>query len=211
MAQGFAQGDHICALYETEEEQLAIAARYVAEGLRRGERCLFVGRSPALIQRFRLTLGKLGVDVSNMVQQRALIEATNAEAHLAGGHFDSERMLQLLNGALEAALNDGFQGLRTCGDMSWLVDKPQGAEQVVEYEALLNQFFRGVRAAGMCLFDCNRLPSDLMDHALATHSSVVLQRGHVTNPFYEAPHIARTRLPQPDKVPWKLAELRRSL
>src|SRR6185503_8626248 len=86
MAQGFAQGDHICGLYETEEEQLAIAARYIAEGLQRGERCLFVGRSPALIQRFRMTLGKLGVDVSNMVQQGALIEATNAEAHLAGGH-----------------------------------------------------------------------------------------------------------------------------
>jgi len=45
MSKEFAQGDHICAFYESEEELLAIAAVYVADGLRKDERCLFVGRS----------------------------------------------------------------------------------------------------------------------------------------------------------------------
>src|SRR5688572_16093650 len=34
----FSQGAHICALYETEDEQLSIAAVYIADGLRQGER-----------------------------------------------------------------------------------------------------------------------------------------------------------------------------
>jgi hypothetical protein len=36
----FRQGEHICAVYDTEAEQLAIAAEYLADGLRAGERVL---------------------------------------------------------------------------------------------------------------------------------------------------------------------------
>lgn len=207
MPNGFRRGDHICALYETEEEQLAISAAYVADGLRRGERCFYVARSPAALGRFRSALRELDVDAGAMVRLGALIEATSAEAHLAGGRFDSERMIGLLNDAVEAALNAGFNGLRTCGDMSWLLEEAEGSEQVVEYEALLNQFFQSVRAVGMCLYDRAQLPSHLVDHAIATHPTVWIDRRHKTNPFYEKPAVAARRVAQPDNVAWKIAEL----
>lgn len=201
-------GDHICALFETEDEQIAIAAHYVGDGLRRGERCLYVAASPAALTRFRAALDALGVDSSEAFRRGALILATSDEAHLAGGRFDSERMLRLLNNAVESALNDGFQGLRTCGDMSWLLAEPEGSEQVVEYEAFLNQFFRGVRAVGMCLFDSARLPAALIDHALATHPSVNFPGRLVPNPFFE-PSASAARIPQADRVESKLRALQR--
>lgn len=61
-----------------------------------------------------------------MVKRGALVEATHDEAHLADGSFSSERMLRLLNEAMETALKDGFTGLRACGDMSWLLAEPEG-------------------------------------------------------------------------------------
>src|SRR5262245_46591816 len=49
MPNPFKQGDHICALYESEHEQLSTAAAYVADGLAHAERCYYVGQSqPAL-------------------------------------------------------------------------------------------------------------------------------------------------------------------
>jgi len=36
MANSYRQGEHIYALYETEDEQLATAAEYLADGLRAG-------------------------------------------------------------------------------------------------------------------------------------------------------------------------------
>jgi hypothetical protein len=206
MANGVKQGDHICALFETEEEQLAIAAGYVADGLRRGERCLYVTASTAGLQRFREVLEALGVDTAAALKRGALVQATSAEAHLAGGQFDPERMMGLLNEAVESALNDGFQGLRTCGDMSWLLENPEGADRVVEYEAFLNEFFKGVRATGMCLFDRARLPPALIDHALATHPSVNVPGRLVPNRFFE-PAATGARVPQVDKVESKLREL----
>lgn len=201
-------GGHICGLFETEDEQLAIAADYVAEGLRRGERCFYAAASPAALARFRVALDARGVDSGAAFRRGALVLTTNAEVHLAGGRFDSERMLRLLNNAVEAALNDGFQGLRTCGDMSWLLEEPEGSEQVVEYEAFLNQFFRGVRAEGMCLFDRARLPPALIDHALATHPTVCFATRRVSNPFFE-PSASGSRIPQSDRVGSKLVELQR--
>ena len=37
----YRQGDHICVMYETPAEQLAVAVDYIADGLRRNERCLY--------------------------------------------------------------------------------------------------------------------------------------------------------------------------
>jgi hypothetical protein len=206
MSREFAHGDHVCALFDDERELMVIAAGYVAEGLRHRERCLFVGASRDALKRFRTVLATFGIDADRMVKEGALLEMTYSEAHLAGGCFDSERMLRTLNDAVEEALNAGFQGLRTCGDMSWLLDEPEGCDQVVEYEILLNQLFRGARAVGMCLFDRSRMPAMVLDHGLATHTSVALQGRHVENPFYDP---RASRVAQPDRLPAKMDELRR--
>src|SRR5262245_19869797 len=135
----FRQHEHICSLYDTEEEQLTMAAEYLSDGLGRGERCYYVARSRQALTHFRGAPGRDGVDAGEMAKVGALMEATNDDAHLVGGHFESERMIALLNEAVEAALNDGFTGLRTCGDMSWLLDEPSGWGLVDEYEAFLNE------------------------------------------------------------------------
>ena len=204
----YRQGEHICVLYDSADEQRSVAAVYIADGLQRGERCFYVAESSAALEQFRATLQSVGADVDQAQRARALVEATFDEAHLVDGRFDSERMLAMLNQAVETALNDGFAGLRTCGDMSWLLRNPPGAYQVVEYEALLNQFFRGVRACGMCQYDCRRLPATLLDHALATHSSAIVDGAHTENPFYEPVGSAK-RTAQPAELHSKLRELRR--
>jgi hypothetical protein len=206
-AGGFRQGQHICSLYETVEQQLAVAVGYIAEGLRQRERCLYVASSTAGLDEFRQRLRGLDLEPEAAEGEGALVLRTSERAHLHGGRFDSERMLGMLNDCVEEALNDGFAGLRTCGDMSWLLGEPDGAHQVVEYEAVLNQFFRNVRALGMCQYDYRRLPERLIDGAaLENHSSVVLEDRHVGNPFFRA---SRHTIPGDGDVASKLDALRR--
>ena len=191
MPNPFKQGDHICMVYDTADEQRTVAAQYLADGLRRGERCLYVAESRAALEQFRGSLRDAGVDADAAVGSGALIEKTSAEVHLLDGTFDCERMLVVLNEAVEQALNDGFQGLRGCGDMSWLLDEPSASGQVAAYEALLNQFFQGVRAAGMCLYDRQRLPVEMINHAFATHSTAIVNGQHQENPSYRPTAIVR--------------------
>lgn len=181
----FEQGQHVCVFYDTPDEQVEVAALYVAEGLRKGERCLYAAATAADLDVFRQRLRALHIDPVPQEFSGALLLLTKEEAHLIDGCFDSERMLTMLNQAVEDALNDRFIGLRTCGDMSWLLDEAPGSSHVVAYEAMLNQFFRNVRALGMCQYDRRRLPAGLLDHAgLCAHSTVVIARTHKANPFF---------------------------
>jgi MEDS: MEthanogen/methylotroph, DcmR Sensory domain len=181
----FLHGNHICALYDTPEEQVAIAVQYVADGLRLRERCLYVADSEQALDEFCLALSAAGVSATEAVDTGALLLLTTRAAHLMDGHFDCERMLAMLNDAVEDALNAGFAALRTCGDMSWLLADAPGSNQVVEYEGLLNQFFQNVRALGMCQYDRSRLSERHLHMGLATHSSAVVDGSHVGNPLFQ--------------------------
>ena len=186
-----------------------MASEFLADGLRTGQRALYAAESYDALARFRRALTEFGVDVIQAETSRALVLRTHAEAHLVDGQFDCERMLRLLDDAVEDALRDGFAGLRTCGDMSWLLGDPPGADQVVAYEAMLNQFFEGAPASGMCQYHRGRLAAHLLDHALATHPSAIVERRHTVNPFYQSPSVAMNRTPDPAGLATKLSRLRR--
>ena len=99
----FRQGQHICALYSTPEEQLSVAAAYIAAGVAQHERCLYAASSGEALDRFRHTLQSIGTDSDEAESRGALLLRTKDEAHLAEGRFDTERMLAMLNGAVEDA------------------------------------------------------------------------------------------------------------
>ena len=163
----------MCAVYDTPEQQLTVAAQFIAEGLRHGERCLFAGNSAQHLAEFCERLDGEGIAAYSERDRGALLLLTKEEAHLVGGRFDPERMLTMLNDAVEQALNDGYTGLRTCGDMTWLVDDIPGSTQVMEYEALVTELFRSVRAVAMCQYNRRRLPPKVLAGALASHPTVL--------------------------------------
>jgi hypothetical protein len=197
MPNAYRQGDHICSIYETEEEQLATAAAFLSDGIARGERCLYVGANREALLRFRAALDATGRDAARLLERGALIELTHAEAHLIDARFDCERMLTMLEEAVEKALNEGFSGLRACGDMSWLLAGAPGMDRVQEYEALLNQFFSSVRASGMCQYSRRLLAPHFIDMALTTHSTAVAGGQHKFNPFFQPSTAGRTDLRAP--------------
>jgi len=187
----FRHGDHVCAVYDTPEEQVRVAAHFIADGLRSGERCLFAGYSAQALIDFCERLKAEGIDAHHERDRGALLLLTKEQAHLIDGVFDSERMLTMLNNAAEQALNDGYAGLRTCGDMTWLLDDAPGSTQVAEYEALVTELFKSVRALAMCQYDRARLPPGVLTNAFATHPTLVIAGQHVRNEHFTTPFMPR--------------------
>ncbi len=134
---------------------------------------------------------------------------TRHEGHLAGGSFDPDRMIAMLDTAVGDAKAAGFDGLCAGGDMTWLVDQAPGSERVAEYEARLNRFFATNRALGLCQYSRRKLPTALIDHGIATHRHIRVD-GPVLleNPFYELPEKAMDRIATPHRVDAKLERLR---
>ncbi len=207
----YRQGDHVCALYASPEQQLAAAIEYIQGGLSRGERCLYIcgEHSPA---QFRDALREAGIDVDAEERRGALILLTKFEAHLKDGSFEPARMIEVLKRAVTEALEAGFSGLAAAGDMNWVIDEAPGTEKLAEYEALLNRFYRENRALGLCLYNRRSIPSARIDDGIGTHAYIRMEGPIlVKNPFYEEPEVAARRTARPADAEWKIAELARKV
>jgi hypothetical protein len=206
----YQQGDHVCTLFTSPEEQLSAAIEYITQGLARGERCLYVcgEQTPS---EFREALQRAGIDVAAEEQRGALVLLTKETGHLKGGTFNASRMISMLSQAVEDALLDGFTGLCAAGDMTWLLDDAPGSEEIAKYEALLNHFYATNRALGLCQYNRRRLPAAMLDHGMATHPIVRIEGPILlTNPFYELPEAAMLRRANPDDVDARIDRLRGS-
>lgn len=200
----YQQGDHVCGLYATPEEQLTAAVEYIRAGLERGERCLYVCCEHEL-KEFRAALKRAGIQVAAEEKRGALVLLTKHEGHLQGGNFDPDRMISTLQAAVEDALRDGYTGLAAAGDMSWLLDEAPGSEKLVEYEARLNDFYKNNRALGLCLYNRTKLTDSALDHGIATHGYIRIEGPILLhNPFYEAPETAAGRTACPEEVGGKI-------
>jgi hypothetical protein len=203
----YQQGDHVCTLFSSREEQVSAAIDYIRGGLTRGERCLYVcgEHTP---DAFRAELRGAGIDADAEEKRGALILITKREGHLKGGSFKASRMIEMLNGAVRDALKAGFAGLCAAGDMTWLLDEAPGSHEIVEYEALLNHFYGSNRALGLCQYNRNRLSPKLLDTCLATHRHIRVEGPMILeNPFYELPEDAMTIPRDGDGIEDKIAQL----
>jgi hypothetical protein len=191
----YQQGDHICTLYTSPEEQLQAAVEYIKAGLARGEQCLYVcgEHTP---EELRMALHAAGINVCQEEARGALSLVTKAEAHLKDGHFNASNMISFLHQAVKDALDAGFTGLCAAGDMGWVTDGAPGTQELAEYESRLNEFYANHRALGLCQYNRKSLPPQFLDHCIATHRFVRIE-GPIAleNPFYEEPECAIGRMP----------------
>jgi hypothetical protein len=180
------QGHHLCLFYEHRAEQIAIVVEYLLHGLRRGEQCLFVSEARNLAE-VHECLGGL-IDTHTESARGALQLLTESDTYLQGGCFDAERMIAMLNTAVQQAIRAGFRGLRAVGDMSWMLGAAPGSDQAILYEAMITPFLARSPAVGLCLYDRTRLESSVLEGALHTHPHVLT--GVLccdANPFFEQP------------------------
>jgi hypothetical protein len=204
----FKRGDHVCGLYSSTAELAQEVAGFLAEGLRRGERCWYVGTGQEM-DLVRRALGQIGVDASASAARGALQLISGGGAYVVRGRFNPEATLGVFNNAIEQAYTDGFTGFRAAAEMSWALDCEDGAHQVIVYEALLKSLFSTCRAIGLCLYDRNRMPLAVVNGALATHPVVGVHGRYGVNTFYD-PDTTGIQAIDDASVLARLAQLERS-
>lgn len=199
-------GDHICLVYESEEEQVRAAAHFIAEGLRKGERCAFAADGRAS-DNVTAALHGGGVNTGRELERGALVYATPGDAYLKAGRFDPEGQFGYLGGLIEQSLAEGFMGLRHAGEMQWALGPEPGCDRLLEYEAGLNGLVPALNLTGMCQYDRRRFSPETVRDVLRAHPVVVLSDGVRPNHFYEPPEMLLSD--HADKrVEWMMRRLR---
>src|ERR1700681_241297 len=133
--------EHLCLIYDTQEEQFAAALPYLRIGLERGEKCLYIvdeNTAAAVLDALR----QGGTDVDHYLRSGALTITHTQETYLKEGRFDPDWMIGFLTQATAEAEAARFSGLRILAEMTWVMGVNNVADKLIEYESKANCFVR---------------------------------------------------------------------
>jgi PAS domain S-box-containing protein len=189
---------HLCLIYETDDERLASVIPFLKMGLDQGNQCVYLANDTA-IEDVRRSFHAEGVDVESCFRSKALQVLYAPTVYVPDGPFVPDRMIQFLNRSAEACAAAGFTAFRAVGEMTWALDEGADLDRLIEYEAKLNtDFFLRQRALALCMYDARRFRPDVIRAMIKTHPLVVYGGLVCDNPFYVPPEefLTPTRPPQ---------------
>ncbi|HET6227920.1 MAG TPA: MEDS domain-containing protein [Bacteroidia bacterium] len=182
----FSNPMHICAFFDSQQEQYDVITPYIKEGLAGNEQVINILEANIHSQH-REHLKGAGISVEKKLANNQLKILSADETYLKGGSFAAEKMYHLLEEALIESQNDGFENLRACGDMVWALKNVRGTDELMEYEARLNQLVPKYFCSLICMYDINRFSGRAIADILETHPYVILNGKIHKNPHYIEP------------------------
>ena len=179
-------GDHVCCLFETDNEHRALMTSFMRQGLERNEKVIYIldTRSANEVINY---LRDNGVETESCLESGQLIIFTVGEAYMREGIFDPDNMIALLQDQTEQALNEGYSALRVTGEMTWALRDLSSSERLIEYEAKLNDFFHGSKCLAICQYDRRRFSTRLLLDILTTHPIACVGTEVFDNFYYMPP------------------------
>jgi hypothetical protein len=177
---------HICAFFNSIDEQHHVLRSFIRDGFDWGERALHIV-DPELRQEHLTQLGEAGIDVEGALDSGQLEVRLWQDAYLRGDRFDQGAMLALIEEQLESGATTESKRIRLLANMEWsLLDKP-GVDDLLEYEARLNYVIPKYDGAVICAYDLSKFGASVVIYALRTHPLVIIGGLLQENPFFVPP------------------------
>ncbi|UCE59462.1 MAG: PAS domain S-box protein [Phycisphaerales bacterium] len=178
--------DHLCLIYETQEQQFAAAIPFISAGLSSSQKCIYIADDNTC----DIVLGALqdyGIDVPAALHSGSLQVVSKQDSYLKQGGFDPDWMINFLGEGCDDAKAHDFSGLRVTGEMTWALGGDQGTDRLIEYEAKLNDFLPANDVLAICQYNLRRFSPELILQVIRTHPLVVFGSRVCRNAYYVPP------------------------
>ena len=178
-------GDHICCIFETEEEHRLLFTSFLRHGLEKREKVIYIvdiRTKEEILDYLRYE----GLNVNLYLESGQLSILTTDDVYLRKGFFDPDSVIALLRNETARAIDEGYSALRMTGEMGWALKELPGSEKLIEYESMLNNFFPGSKCLAICQYDKKRFEPSLLLQILTTHPIAVIGT-EICNNFYYLP------------------------
>jgi hypothetical protein len=176
---------HVCAFFNSREEQNKVLMPFFREGFERGEKLFHIVDS-RLHEDHLCACRDCGIDVEAALRSGQLDVRHWEDAYLKDGYFDGDRMIRILEEVLEA--NRHTHGLtRLMGNMEWALESAPGVTDIVEYETKLNYILPKYPDPVVCVYDLNKHSGNVVMDVLRTHPMVIIGGVLQENPLFVPP------------------------
>ena len=178
---------HICAFFSSRDEEYEVLNPFFKQAIEQGEKSLHIVE-PALMEDHRARLTASGLDSAACEACGQLEILPWHEAYLnEGGHFDKDRMLATVEHLTATGRDAGYSRLRIVGNMNWVFDETPGSEDLIEYEAEVNEVLARNRQPAICVYDAAKLSGAMLMDLLRTHPLTLVGGVVQENPFFTPP------------------------
>jgi anti-anti-sigma regulatory factor len=160
--------DHLCWPYHDLDEFVAVAVEFLADGVALGQRVAYIGDGPTDVLRSRIG----GLDGVEDLLDRGAAAVLPVDEVYGDGGTTPEAQVASYRAATQAALDDGYEGLRVAAEATALVATPQIRERFGRYEHLVDRAMRETPFAALCGYDRSQLDDDAVLEVACMHPLV---------------------------------------
>jgi len=175
--------EHICFFYEGKTDLFQVVIPFLAGGLTKEERCLYIADENSAAE-IKAGLLMHGLDVRKCLESGQL-RVDKARMFPIRHGFDAQEMISLDASAVKEALTEGYSGLRIAGEASWILHDLSGLEGLMRCETVVNTVLRDLPLKALCLYNARRFSGNVILKVLRTHPRVLLGLDLYESQFYQ--------------------------
>ncbi|QHI97538.1 hypothetical protein GT347_05765 [Xylophilus rhododendri] len=178
---------HVCAFFDSRDEGYEILHPYYRQAMEQGEKNLHLV-DPDLKTDHLERLVAHGIDGPGCQACGQLELVGWDQAYFdETGRFNKDQMLATVDKVTTQAREAGYKRLRIMGHMDWAFRDAPGSEDLIEYEAEVNEVLERNRQPAICVYDTALLTGAMMMDLLRTHPLTLVGGVVQENPFFTPP------------------------
>ncbi|MGI8445780.1 MAG: MEDS domain-containing protein [Streptosporangiaceae bacterium] len=163
-------GQHLCALYQDQDERQRLTAAVVRGALAAGDRVMYLASGPQDGTLGRLEAG--GIETGRLLRGGQLLVCSFDEVYGDPATMGLARLVVAFRLALSQSLAAGFPGLRITREMGGHPGPAGSLERLVRWERMVSQMLGEVGIAAICHYDQRELDEPAAAITAAEHSGV---------------------------------------
>jgi hypothetical protein len=180
------QTRHVCAFFNNDDEEYRVLLPFIKAGFECGHKAIHVV-NPDQHQDHLQRLVAAGIDAAVAQQSGQLDVRVNTDVYLPDGRFDSNRMISVFEQLASGNSREAYPLSRICCRMDWTVKDQSHLDDVIEFEARVNDVWRRHEDAVICTYHLGQFRGDEVIDVMRTHPMVIIGGVLQQNPFFIPP------------------------
>ncbi len=177
------QGDHLCCIFESNEEFADLLTYCLKNALISSEMVLILTATKTEEEILRI-IKSGGIELSGSDLAERLSIRNVADVFVTDGEFKPDETIQIFKLETERAIESGHKALRIICEVPPIHRMGSNPAKLVEYEAKLDRLLTCSKCIAVCLYDRRIFKADILLEVLHAHPILVTGNKAHNNPCY---------------------------
>ena len=179
--------NHVCAFFNTIDEEHRVLGSFYKDGLDRGEKAAHIV-DPANREEHLKRLAEAGIHVQETMDTGQLEVLPWTDAYVRDHRFDQDAMLATVEKLIQSGSSAGYPLTRLAGHhMDWLFQDKPATQNLLEYEARLNHVLSKHSDPVICNYNPSKIGAAVAMDIMRTHPLVIIGGLLRENPYFTPP------------------------